>query len=274
MSKKHSGSNSGGKYGGMRDLHRAKRGGRLTGMGPAAFVASNAPVQALKKAQMKEAMKNAGYVDDQISGDGTAGSGSGSKWCYFLAGGGVRQIALVTQGPGLSQRIGAKIRWKSIQFRGMVTPPLPGSGANASKLQQATILFIYDRKPKDAVPGVGEILNQDPSGVISSDSLLNDSYRDRFVVLRRLDYKAWVDVNNADVNAMQIPVDEYFKLKSLPAEYNGQSATGGLGDIRTGAIYLLVVGTGADLSATNTTPEKNFQLTRCTIRTRFADVHG
>lgn len=263
-----------GKYGGLREARNAKRAGRAMRMTPTAVAQASMPLNQLKKAQLKEAMKQAGFVDTQVSGDGTTGAGSASKWAYFIQGGKINQIALVTQGAGLSQRVGAKIRWKSIQVRGMILPPQPGSGNNANKPLQATMLFVYDRKPKDAVPQVGEILANEPSGYIGSNSLLNDSYRDRFVILRRLDFKASQDASNADTNQTIIPVDEYFKLKSLPAEYNGQTATGALGDIRTGAIYLLLVGTGTDLSAGDTAPQNNFQLIRCTIRTRFADVHG
>jgi len=216
-------------------------------------VTSAVITQAVKKAALKEAMKNAGYVDYQLNTP--IGNGAGA----FLELGPV-----IRTGSGIQNRIGAKIKWKSIQIRGHVY------GNRPTELQEhVSLMFIYDRKPAGAPPAVGSILTG-----TTSEALINDDNRDRFLVLRRLDYKLQGAPNNANGMGYAI-IDEYFKLKGLEAEYTGAQYSAGppavgdgqIGDFRTGAIYILAVSDEVADGATRA-------VVTGTVRFRFADVQG
>lgn len=244
MSKKaHSGSHAGGKYGGLRVLHKATLAGRQMRTNPANAASL---MKAVQRSETKLAMKNAGWVD--------YASGSLS---LVSTGGHVQPIALVEQGSTANQRVGGKIKWKSIQIRGSVY-----AGATADLPQNGTVLFVYDRYPGATKPTVAEILKTD-----SSNSMLNDGNRNRFVIVRRLDFQFGpVQLNYPDSGYFF--VDEYVKLKGLPAEYVGTgTATGDYGDIRVGA--LLIVATGELPYTAGKSPQAVLN-----IRTRFADVQG
>lgn len=219
-------------------------------------VTNQVVMQAVKKGMLKEAMKNAGYVDF-ISNAGKFCSGNATP---------IALLATVPTGSGIQQRVGARIKWKSIQIRGVI-----GGGTSTANSDRVCILFVYDRKPSAALPGLGEILSTTPS----ADSLVNDNNRDRFLTLKRIDVKLTGDASNVNGEGFKV-VEDYFKLKGLEAEYSGAQlgnppvlgvGDGGFGDIRTGAIYVLLCG-----HRTNTPADApSFW---GTIRTRFADIQG
>jgi len=231
----------------LRAMHGAKAIGRAMRMAPAAAV----QMASVQRAETALAMKNAGYVDTSLSA------------VAFVTTSLVQQIGVVSIGSAITQRVGAKIKWKSVQIRGKVYP-----NADASIPTLGSFLIVYDRYPKgDAVPTAAQILAS-----ASATALLQDSNRTRFVIVRRLDFVTGpyaVSATRPSVADSIIFVDEYVKLRGLQATYIGSDAgagSGGMGDIRTGALYVLPIG---DTDGANGHCTCDFN-----IRVRFADVQG
>jgi hypothetical protein len=249
------GSSKNGKYGGMRDLQNAKRAGRSLRMAPAAAVQAS-----VVRAEKAIAMKNAGFVD------GAAVAVTGTVVQYpavvFASLGGnaqIYQIGVVPQNTTINGRIGAKLLWKSIQMRFTIGP-----GSAQTVAQRVSLCLVYDRYPQNAVAGQGDIFSLD-----NATSLLNDANRKRFAIVRRFDWMIGPAAgNNGLVPQSVYAVDEYIKTKGLSAEYKGDAGQGGMADIRTGALYLVALGS-IPLVA-NTVPE----IKSLSIRVRFADLQG
>jgi len=161
----------------------------------------------------------------------------------------------VAQGASVSQRIGKKINLVSLQIRGLIGAP---SSATSHLFSECTMLIVYDRKPTGALPAITDILDS-----ASPHSMNKDDNAARFRIVRRSDV---IVVGNAANNiemGVATNVDAFIKLKGLHTVYKS-AATGTIGDIETGALYLVTVGTaspGATLQAT----------LECSFRLRYVD---
>jgi len=251
----------GGKYGGMRDLNNAKRIGRAMRVAPSqvknfSAVAQSQVIALVKKAEIAQAMKSAGFVDGFIDKQMEATVGT------------VNLIAVVPMNSSINGRIGAKIRWKSLQVRGRVNP-----GSTQTVPQLGSLVLVYDRYPQGAIPAVTAMFETDDSG-----ALLNDENRKRFAILKRWNFVVGAEAGATGPQVAQSVyfVDDYVKLKGLECEYGGtkgdgegpQPGDGLIGDIRKGALYLVTLGNSS--SATKT----NLPQIVISARTRFADVQG
>jgi len=149
----------------------------------------------------------------------------------------------LVMGTTYNDRIGRRICIKSIYIRGMVgqegsfttiTSPLVSQG------QLCRLIVVADMQPNGAVPALTDVLFE-----ATSLAQLNPNNRDRFKIL--VD-KQWAvgrliyDTTNgiAALDNCQWPVKKFKKL-NLSTTYNGGN-TGGIGDIATGALYMLWVG--------------------------------
>lgn len=232
--------------GSMRALRNAMTAGRALRMAPAAAV----QVATVQRAETAIAMKNAGFVDTDSS-----------VYSFRTTSTVLKHIGIVPQGASVSSRVGGKIKWKSIQIRGWVEP-----GGSQAIPVVASFLVIYDRYPNGGLPSAGDILS-----VVSAGGMLNDGNRQRFVIVRRLDYvvgpKTGLAAAEPSVMNSVYFVDEYIKLRGLMATYIGTGTSNGqIADMRTGALYVLPVG------STDTSGE--VPVATLTIRTRFADLQG
>jgi len=192
------GSSKNGKYGEMRNLMNAKRAGRAMRTTPAAAV----QMATVQRAETALAMKNAGYVDVTD----TAYS--------FVTGTTVKQIGVVKIGSAITQRIGGKIKWKSIQVRGVIQPESASAAPTLSSL-----IFVYDRYPQGDVPAVTAIL-----ATASSMSLLQDSNRSRFVIVRRLDYVTGPATGMAAAAGMGALNTQYNPINASSQQFGQQQA--------------------------------------------------
>lgn len=146
-------------------------------------------------------------------------------------------------GTTYNDRIGRKIRVKSVYVRGIVgqesaittiTSPINASG------QLARMIIFADMQPNGAVPALTDVLFE-----ANGCAQLNPNYRDRFKILCD---KQWAfgrfmyDTTNgiAMADNCQFPVKK-FKRLNLDTTYNAGNA-GTIGDIATGALYMLWVG--------------------------------
>jgi len=170
---------------------------------------------------------------------GAKGSATGRETGYvdlasasynFDTTGSVTLIAVVAQGASVNQRIGKKISWKSTQFRGLV------QANTATTVTDGALLIIYDRFPAGALPAVTDIL-------VTADSRAfnNDVNSSRFRVLKRTDFVVIGNVTAPSTGGESISADFYLDLKGLKGQFKA-AATGAIGDIAQGALYLVTVG--------------------------------
>lgn len=168
-----------------------------------------------------------------------------------------------TEGAGFYNRIGRRIRMKSLQISGQIA--ISGGNAAAIAAQFARVMVVYDRQPNGAFPSVSDVLqNYDQAGATSANQTafqhLNMNNRDRFQVLRdRKLILPPLGINGVTAFSDQLVVDpnlgdnttflfkEFIKLNG--AEFHAKASTGLIGDIATGSIFLLVI-SSADANAT------------------------
>lgn len=153
--------------------------------------------------------------------------------------GSVTLLNTVAQGAAVTQRVGKKIAMKGIQCR--------GSSQNASDadFNDIAYMIVYDKRPTGALPTVTDILV-----TASSNSMNNDANAGRFSILKRVDK---ILIGNSSVTGVvanfpsdSIALDEswYLDLKGREVVYKA-AATGAIGDIEQGALYLVTVGNNA-----------------------------
>lgn len=184
--------------------------------------------------------KETGYVD----------LASATRACDTT--GTVTLVQTISQGAGTTQRVGKRVHLKSLNLRGLVQAGTAGVTA------LATILIVYDRRPTGVLPAITDILVS-----ISSRSQNNDDNTGRFQIVRRWDYGVIGNITTPSTGKEHYPIMEYVDMKNYPTTYKAL-ATGAIGDIDSGAVYLVTLGdqaagTGAPNSAV-------------AIRTRFVDV--
>jgi len=206
----------------------------------------------MKKEIEREAMKRAGFVDYDVN-------------LHMDNSNSTDLVAVVPIGGSINSRVGANIKWKSVQVRGIVTV---GATPNAT----CCLMLVYDRKPRGAQPLASDILMTS-----SPVALLNDANRMRFIVLKRWDFNLGGTVAGASAayGPSVFMIDEYVKLKGLKAVFNGALdvvgppilGNGQIGDYTEGAIHLLTLST-VPFNDTNSPTFLGH------IRTRFADVQG
>ncbi|RUT37137.1 hypothetical protein [Acinetobacter baumannii] len=149
------------------------------------------------------------------------------------------EINAVQQGSAYFQRIGSKIRMKSILIRALFAAPISVSttGQTATIEGSVRCLVVYDRQTSGAPPTANQILSVNSSGIYDYSSVFIPN-RSRFLVLRDKILKL-----DTASGLTQI-FDEYIKC-DLDTEYQSSSTNstistaGTVGDITTGAVYFI-----------------------------------
>lgn len=157
-------------------------------------------------------------------------------------------LNLIAVGSSMFNRIGRKIEMKSVRIAGFLYP-LPVTRSNPV-IDYARIMVIYDRQTNGAYPAMADILQDtEASGANTTDSLsgLNMDNRERFVTI--VDVRMTIPqatntagaITNAFPTDMAYPCrfDEFRKLKGLTTHYKADSSPPVIGDISTGALYVL-----------------------------------
>lgn len=146
-------------------------------------------------------------------------------------------IAVVPQGAGQTQRVGRKIMWRSIQYRIQVISDV------ATVNNVARWMIVYDRQPNKVLAQVTDILES-----ASPYAFLKDENRDRFLVLKD---KTVQLIGSSTVLGQQTDKTAYFQKgylkltrKQLQSIFS-TLGTGAFGDITTGSLILLSIGTNA-----------------------------
>lgn len=155
-------------------------------------------------------------------------------------------------GTGINNRVGRKIRLKSLQFNGIYNT---NKDAGTVAPEYHRILLVYDRQPNSALPAVADIIQSiDLNGNTSSTvyDYLNPSNYERFKVLR--DWKNMVTLNNTGAinpagstvldcgNSQSVfNIKAFIKLNDFETHYNAGNA-GTIADITAGSVLLLCLG--------------------------------
>lgn len=165
--------------------------------------------------------------------------------------GSITLIATIAQGAATTQRVGKKIMLKSIQMRGFAF------SNTATTVAEGSYLIVYDKRPTGALPAITDILVS-----INSTAFNNDTNSGRFQIIRRQDF-CFAGNSTAPATGKEIfPADDYIKIRK-PIVYKA-AATGAIGDIEQGALYLVTCGASAAGTGAATLTVG--------FRTRFIDV--
>lgn len=158
-------------------------------------------------------------------------------------------LNLVPPGSGSFNRIGRKVRNKSVRVQGLARAQFGQASTTGNyNIYPLRMLVVWDKQPSGALPNFDAIFGYTPqTGTEASTVWANLRYdnTDRFRVLRdvKLEPKALVASAlsaGTEVDTFyDVPFDEYIDLKGRETVYSGQSATQTIADISSGALYLI-----------------------------------
>jgi len=162
----------------------------------------------------------------------------------------IEVVNLIQTGSGFWQRIGRKIKLKSLHITG--SWDATGTGAGAQEYNR--LLVVYDRQCNGAVPSIADILqNVDQTGTPTSNSRcnINLANTERFMIIRDFRFAA-SSSGTAGLSVVQQqmqPQDDqnnkinwFIPLKGLETLYSANSSPAVVGDISTGALYIVSIG--------------------------------
>lgn len=152
-------------------------------------------------------------------------------------------VNLIQSGTGSWQRVGRLITMKSIRFKGRAEIVWPtASGIVGRKLR---MLIVYDKQPNGTLPIKSDIIqykNQAGTETGFTESLLSYDNMERFTIIRdeSIDFNPGYDQTAAGSVKMVCSFDEYAKI-GLATNYKAESSPAVIGDISTGALYIVLI---------------------------------
>lgn len=158
-------------------------------------------------------------------------------------------VATIAQGASVNQRIGKKAFYKSFTIRGRWIAGTTTTTANG------TVMLVYDKKPTGALPAITDIVTG-----INATAFNNDNNTSRFRIIRRRDEIFLGNVATPTTGKEGVCISDFISFKER-IEFES-AGTGAMGDIDTGAVYLVTFGNTTTTSAPVYT---------VAIRTRFSD---
>lgn len=150
--------------------------------------------------------------------------------------GSVTLINTVAQGAAVTQRVGKKILLKGLQARGI------SFNNTTATFNDFAYLIVWDKRPTGALPAVTDILV-----TATPTAMNNDANAGRFSILKRVDgimignQSVTGAVANYGTDCSALDQDWYLDLKMRETVFKS-AATGAIGDIEQGALYLVTVG--------------------------------
>lgn len=167
----------------------------------------------------------------------------------------IQALNVCQAGSAFYNRIGNEIEMKSLHLVGQV---IANGAASTGVNEYLRIMLIYDRQPNGAYPVLADILsNYDNNGTTSSSSyaMTNPNNKDRFQIL--MDDRLSISNNITTVATQQntayvidyikneVNISRYVKLKGLMTRFKTSTSPSVIGDISTGALYLVGIGNQA-----------------------------
>lgn len=157
-------------------------------------------------------------------------------------------LNLVQAGTGSWNRVGKKIRMKSLRLSGVATFSItPTFATGASQDTSIRMVVVYDKQPSGAaLPSFDTIFGStDQSGTESTITIFDPPRYDnmeRFTVLRdcKIDNPdmAVPAFGSGPTQTNPVVFDEFIKLKGIDTVYSGQSVPMTISDISTGGLYV------------------------------------
>lgn len=188
----------------------------------------------------------------------------------------VLPLNLVAPGNGSFNRVGRKIRMKSVRLFGEIAAVF-GHEAVTGTLNSITVrcILVYDRQPSGVLPTFdtifGHTLADGTEACTLLDPLRYDNF-DRFVIIKDTRKSMNPTLSNeqggtTDLLVIRTQFDQYVRLKDLDVVYSGQSAPQTIADISSGALYWIVRASANTASTTEVTVTNN-----SFARLRYKDV--
>ena len=175
----------------------------------------------------------------------------------------VTTLNLIRTGTSFNNRIGRRIKLRSVYIQGQIA----NSGA-AAVAGTVRILLVHDKQANGAVPTYADVIaSVDQAGTATSAFLdhMNMNNRDRFNIL--VDRKIHMPTLTASVSngypstdALQTKISIFKKLNFI-TQYKSDTAPSVIGDISTGSLLMLTFGVATS----------GWVLT-ATVRTKFIDT--
>jgi len=165
--------------------------------------------------------------------------------------GAISLLATIPQGAGVSQRIGKRAYYKSIMARLIIT----AGTTNVTNI--CTYMIVYDKRPTGALPAITDILQ-----TVTPLSNMNDNNTGRFEIIRRESFQQNGNSTTAQTGQERIFYEDYINLAKRPVVFES-AGTGTIGDIDSGALYLILLSTN-NIGTTASTCDFTF-------RTRYTE---
>lgn len=156
-------------------------------------------------------------------------------------------LNLVAPGTGSYNRVGRKIRMKSLRLKGNFVYSYTRE-VTTGDLKAAVIrmVIVYDQQPSGAVPTYDTVFGRTVQDGTESTSYLDPIKYDsmgRFKILKEcvftMNPQLWNNEGGTtDLTQIEAHFDEYIKLKGLETVYSGQSSPCTIADLSTGGLYV------------------------------------
>lgn len=161
----------------------------------------------------------------------------------------ITPMNLVQEGSSFYNRIGRRIEMKSLHLHGNIIQ----TGVGTTVSDYARVLVVYDRQANGATPSFSTIMaNYDQAGTSTSTGLsdLNPDEKERFAILadERLVLPAVTAATGlgAPTDSAQrtcFNINRFIKLRGLTTHYKASSSPSVIGDVATGSLLLVTIGT-------------------------------
>jgi len=155
------------------------------------------------------------------------------QWTPAKPGGILEQFNDIGLGTSITQRLGSRVTQLSLQMRG----ECKSTAANAN---YHAMIIVYDRMPTGVLPVITDIFDSDDVA-----SFQRADTRDRFQFLHRRDFKT--DGTTDETASHLINQRLAFRLQS---SFATGATGGGMADIKTGALYFVLLTSSLISSAT------------------------
>lgn len=158
----------------------------------------------------------------------------------------------IQEGASFYNRIGRRTHMKSIHVTGQV---VPSANTTAGTNEYIRIMLIYDRQPNGSFPAIADLLldyGNDGTTFTTSLSKMNMNNVERFAILR--DKRVCLVSNEQTAitgqyatlgTDSQNDVNWFVPLKDLETHYKSTTNPAAIGDVATGALYLVTFGSVA-----------------------------
>ena len=164
----------------------------------------------------------------------------------------ITPLNLIRAGSSFFNRIGRRIEMRSLHLKGYID-----STRTTTDADYIRIMVVYDEQANGAIPAIADIIQDtDQAGTNSTTQLsgANLNNRDRFRILadfrivlpsQTLTGGAITNPGFVDPVSTTFDIERYIKLKGLVTQYRADSSPAVIGDVATGALYLVTYGGSA-----------------------------